>query len=259
MNNSVNVFDISLPATVQWVEPTTTIIANQLLDECALPPGARVLDVGTGTGPLAEAAAQRGYRVNAIDTAPILTTYVTGRLAPFPGSTAELMDVTAMTYPDDAFDAAFSVFTVMYLRDAVPAALAELRRVVRPGGTVAIVHWAQSSMSPIMRVLFESAEPPLDVPVDYVDAHELAAAVTRAGFLDVRVKPSTAEYLFPAADDVFWEFSSFYVKLPPFRSLTAAQRATLETAMIDRTRRIETGRVPRPELVFNVAYARVPE
>ncbi len=44
-------FELSLPATTRWVEPVTRMIADELLDASALPPGAHVLDVGAGTVP----------------------------------------------------------------------------------------------------------------------------------------------------------------------------------------------------------------
>lgn len=259
-------FELSLPATTRWVEPVTRMIADELLDASALPPGAHMLDVGAGTGPLTISAALRGLRASAIDTSPLLINHIAGRLAGLPslpeGTSAEVMDAMALKYPDDSFDAAFSVFTVMFLGPGVPTALSELLRVLRPGATLQVVHWAAVDGSPLIRILSEAASdigaPPIEMPFEYLRSEELSAALSAAGFTDVQVRPYTADYPFPAAEDVLQEFQSFYVKLPPYRALSPARRAELEEAMTRRARAVETGERSRPILRAQIASAQVP-
>ncbi|MFY1672526.1 class I SAM-dependent methyltransferase [Plantactinospora sp. WMMB334] len=249
----LNHADVSLPQAVRWVEPSTREIADALLDAAALPAGARVLDVGAGTGPLVVAAAERGYEVVGVDNAPLTATYLRGRVAPYPLATADLAEATALPYPAASFDAAFSVLAVMY---AGPEALTEMRRVVRPGGTVAIVHWAKPTMSPLIKILWEEG-PELAVDLPHLGPEGFAAALTGAGFTDVRVEPISAGYSLPAADEYLLEFQPFVATFPAFRTMTPARRAHLETALAERVRRIETGQEPMPTFDANVAWARV--
>jgi SAM-dependent methyltransferase len=245
--------DAMLPQAVRWVEPSTREIAERLLDTAALPTGARVLDVGAGTGPLLAAAAERGLEVVGIDNAPLTTTYLTGRAAQYPLATAKLADATALPFAPESFDAAFSVFAIMY---AGPAALAELLRVVRPGGTVAIVHWAEPTMAPYIKLLWEEG-PELAANLPHLGREEFAATLTAAGFTEVRVEPVSAGYALPPADEYLLELQSFVTTLPAFRTMSPGRRAELDSALAARVRRIETGQEPRPAFNANVAWARV--
>ncbi|MFG1928424.1 class I SAM-dependent methyltransferase [Cryptosporangium sp. NPDC048952] len=244
--------DLMLPQAVRWIEPTTSEIAARLLDSAGLPDSARVLDVGAGTGPLVVAAAERGYEVVGVDNAPLTATYLKGRVAPYPHASADLADANALPYPTDSFDAAFSVLAAMY---AGPHALAEMRRVVRPGGTVAIVHWAKPHMSPYTEIIWgTSRELAVDLP--HLGRDEFGVALADAGFSDVRVESIEAAYALPPADDFLLEFAPFVVTSPAFHALGPLGRARLDSALADRVRRIETGQDPRPAFEAHVAWGR---
>ena len=107
--------------------------------------GWRVLDAGCGGGChlplLAELVGPQG-RIAALDLSPDNVAAVGARLAAWaPPCPIEVRQgtLTALPYPDDAFDAAWCANVAQHLDDdALAAALAELRRVVRPGGLVAV-------------------------------------------------------------------------------------------------------------------------
>jgi ubiquinone/menaquinone biosynthesis C-methylase UbiE len=104
----------------------------------------RLLDAGVGTGrniPFYPA----GARVVGIDLSPRMLARAALRRG-VSGVVLERMDVTAMTFPDGAFDAAVATFLFCVLEDAqqVPA-LRELRRVVRPGGTIRLLDYVRPS------------------------------------------------------------------------------------------------------------------
>lgn len=107
--------------------------------------GWHVLDAGCGSGSLLPCVADlvgSSGRVCALDLAPENVALVTDRIAAgglgCPDE-ARVGSLTALPYPDDTFDAAWCGNVLQYLPDAdVPLALAELRRVVRPGGLVAV-------------------------------------------------------------------------------------------------------------------------
>lgn len=106
-------------------------LANAL---AGLPPGAYVLDVGTGTGRLAEAVlhAEPGRRVAAVD-------FTFGMLARAPhGLHVAAADALTLPFADGAFDAVVSGFVVRNLAD-LDGGLAEQIRALRPGGILAIL------------------------------------------------------------------------------------------------------------------------
>lgn len=114
--------------------------AAELVAACVIEPGMRVLDIGAGDGNAALAAAGRGARVTACDVAPAAV--AAGRARS--GAEVEWVEADAQTlpFPDGTFDCALSAFGVTFAPHARQA-VAELLRVVRPGGTVAVAAWAE--------------------------------------------------------------------------------------------------------------------
>jgi SAM-dependent methyltransferase len=125
-----------------------------MLRTIGLEPGWRVLDGGCGSGSflplLAELVGPTGH-VTALDVSPDNLARVDERVAS--GSftcpvATRAGTVTALPYPDDYFDAVWSANVSQYLTDEeLTAALAESRRVVRPGGLVAFKEGAGEHMS----------------------------------------------------------------------------------------------------------------
>ena len=96
--------------------------------------GGHVLDVATGTGLVAEQLLRRGFRVTGLDQSPDMLAVARRRLA----GRAELVEASAesLPFPDASFDHLTVTYLLRYV-DEPGATLAELARVVRPGGTVA--------------------------------------------------------------------------------------------------------------------------
>src|SRR4051794_16788871 len=93
-----------------------------------------VLDVGCGPGALTTRLvdAYGAGRVSAVDPSPSFLEALRARL---PGVDAREAAAERLPYDDDLFGAAFAQLVVHFMTDPV-AGLAEMRRVVRPGGTV---------------------------------------------------------------------------------------------------------------------------
>ena len=105
-------------------------------DRLALSTDAAIVDLGAGTGQVARAAAARGWRVTAVEPGEPMLAILRERAAR-EGLAVEVVVATAERtgLPDAAFDAAFAGEAYHWF-DA-PAALAEMARIVRPGGGIA--------------------------------------------------------------------------------------------------------------------------
>jgi demethylmenaquinone methyltransferase/2-methoxy-6-polyprenyl-1,4-benzoquinol methylase len=97
-----------------------------------------VLDVATGTGLVADALVARGFRVTGLDQSPGMLAAARGRFA----GRVELVEASAdaLPFPDASFDHLTFTYLLRYVDDPA-ATLEELARVVRPGGTVAMVEF----------------------------------------------------------------------------------------------------------------------
>jgi arsenite methyltransferase len=136
-------FDEKTSRKIESVYLTPDVVAqrSQVLKALALREGERVLDIGSGPGLLAydmAAAVGRDGRVYGVDMSEDMLTMSRKRCADQPWTEFQRADATNLPYPDDSFDAAVSTQVYEYVVD-IPAALAELYRVARPGGRVVVL------------------------------------------------------------------------------------------------------------------------
>lgn len=124
-------------------------IADLVVGSAGIAPGETVADVATGTGNCALVAARRGATVVGVDPAARLLDVARSRAAD-EGLVVRFVEGSATSLPleDDAVDCATSVMGVIFEPDG-PAAVAELLRVVRPGGRILLTSW--TSDGPIHR------------------------------------------------------------------------------------------------------------
>jgi SAM-dependent methyltransferase len=110
--------------------------------------GQRVLDVGAGTGALTAELVRRGAEASAADPSPPFVAALRER---FPDIGVHEAPAEELPWPDESFDAALAQLVVTFMRDA-PAGIAEMRRVVRPGGIVAACMWDREGMEMLAAV-----------------------------------------------------------------------------------------------------------
>jgi len=109
----------------------------------AVPPSARVLDLGCGTGEVSAQLIRLGYEVWGLDIAEPMVRYARDRCR---SNRFRVGDMERLPFPDDAFDAVVCLGVIEYLA-ADDRALREIWRVLRPGGTAVIS--TPSAISPL--------------------------------------------------------------------------------------------------------------
>jgi SAM-dependent methyltransferase len=116
------------------VIPFFAEFAGQLLDVLGPDPGTRLLDIGSGRGAIAAAAAARGCAVTAVDAAPRMVSLLA---AAHPEIDVRLMDVRRLDLPGASYDLVTGGFVIHLVTERLRV-LARLRRVLRPGARVAL-------------------------------------------------------------------------------------------------------------------------
>lgn len=140
------------------------LVAEHLCDTADLRAGWQVLDVATGSGNAAIAAARLGCRVVGVDYVPALLDRGRRR-ADAEGLRVELLegDAESLPFADASFDAVLSVFGSMFAPDHTQTA-AELLRVCRPGGTIALASWTPDGfIGELFRTVGAHVPPPAGV------------------------------------------------------------------------------------------------
>ena len=162
-------------------------------------PGSTALDVATGTGDLAIELARRGAEVTGSDFAPAMLEIARTKA---PGLTFEEGDALDLAYPDGSFDAATVGFGARNFAD-LDRGLAEMVRVVKPGGRVVVLEITSPQKPPLswfFQAWFDTVVPKLGRLAGDPDAYtylpssvrrfpgpeELAARLAAAGLRDVR-------------------------------------------------------------------------
>lgn len=190
------------------------IVAPRLVDFTDIPDHGRMLDVGSGTGSLAHAIAERKAqaRVVGIDPSREYVAYAASRNS-FPDRVVfEVGDAQQLHFPDASFDAACSLLVFNFIPDPKKA-LMELRRVTKSEGRISAAVWDYGAGMRMLRVFWDAAVH-IDPDADKLDERhmplcrqgELAGLWRQGGLDDVR----------ETAIDVMMPFRSFTDYWDPF-------------------------------------------
>jgi len=143
------------------------------------PEGGALLDVGGGTGNYAQVFQARGFRVRVLDAQLAMLSRASAKLGP---GSAVVGDAHALPFRDASFDRAMLVSALHLFAEPVRA-LQETRRVLRPGGVLALQAFtAENNAVLFVHEYFEAS-----LPGATAAAHE--AMLREAGYRDVSRRP----------------------------------------------------------------------
>ena len=166
-------------------------------DAVAVGPGTRVLDVGCGSGEFCRLAAARGAAGSGIDAAEGMISVARRHV---PGADLRVGAMERLPWDDAMFDVVTGFNALQFAADGL-AALAEARRVARPGGRIAICNWSQPDDSDLFTVL--APLPALQPPREPSPPPPAPPAIGKPGVLErlarqARLEPiSSAEVNIP--------------------------------------------------------------
>jgi len=125
---------------------------DDLLDAAGVKAGMRVLDLACGPGLVARGAAERGALPVGLDFSSAMVALAR---ANHPGIRFEEGDAEVLAFADESFDAVVANFGIHHVAEP-NRALAEARRVLRPGGRAAFTSWAAPAENIAWRLLFDA-------------------------------------------------------------------------------------------------------
>ena len=199
--------------------------------------GDRVLDIACGTGLVTQQIAPhlgKDGSIVGLDFAPGML--AVAQKLKVSGPQVEWVEASAQEspLPDDSFDRAYCQQGFQFFPDRAGAA-SEVKRVLKPGGSLAISLWASIDEHPLWNALFTTVATRLNVPIEAVakptsfgDADEIRSMLNAAGFSNVEVNKRSDLTTFPDVDSFMkLTVQGAAAAIPAFGELTDEERVDL--------------------------------
>jgi ubiquinone/menaquinone biosynthesis C-methylase UbiE len=211
-----------------------------VLDRTEIPAGARVLDVACGSGVVARSITRRmgpTGRVVGLDANRAMLD-AARHAAAREGLAIEWREARAEELPfeDGTFDLVMCQQGLQFFPDRARA-LAEMYRVLVPGGRVVVVTWRELDQNPFFATFDRAvrrriASPALETPFSLGDPAALAVLLQEAGFGNVSVEPVTIEANYTQPDRfVELQVAASAAAIPDLQTLDVAERDALIAAI----------------------------
>lgn len=240
----------------------TTQAVDALLDAAGVRNGSRALDVATGAGYVAGAAARRGADVTGIDFSAPQVRMARER---YPGVRFEQADAEALPFEPDTFDAVVNAFGMCHLSNP-DVALREAFRVLKRGGRVAFAVWDTPERAVAFGIVYAAirAHGALDVGLPpgpnfflYSDSEQSIKALQNAGFVAPSCRQVPQVWRMADPDTLFEAFTRGTVRAgATLRAQSPAARDAIRSALretVTAYRRDEHFEVPAPAIVATAA------
>ncbi|MBZ9762525.1 class I SAM-dependent methyltransferase [Mesorhizobium sp. CA8] len=237
-------------------------LAPKFIDFAGLAGGEKVLDVGCGTGSLTFELTKSGdlAEIQAIDFSPVFVAAAKERNTD-PRVTIQQADAAALPFADDAFDRAMALLVLHFVPEAGKA-VAEMRRVTRPGGVVAAVVWDHYGGMTGMRMMIDTvaalSESGRQLRNRYcfqpmMQPGEMKRTFVEQGLVDVTEAELMIRMDYADFDDFWAPIGAGEGPLGKYMTtLDAAERERVEAAVRDA---YQAGRPDGPRSFANVAWA----
>jgi SAM-dependent methyltransferase len=226
----------------RYVGRWSRLVAPEFVDWLNVPPCGRWLDVGCGSGALTETllAVAEPASVVGVDTSAAFVAYAGSRVAD-PRASFAIGDAQGLDQPDDAFDAVASSLVLNFLPDP-GRGVAEMARVVKPGGVVAGYVWDYAGEMQLMRRFWDAAVELDPAAADLDEGRRMAgcnppaleALFAGAGLADVETRGIDVPTVFAGFDDYWAPFEGGQGPAPGYCvSLPKERRETLRERLRD--------------------------
>ena len=170
-----------------------------------------ILDVACGPGTLPLLMRKQCHTIKAIDFAANMVSIFKDAIRDAEIDNIEVTcgDAQSLPYDDASFDAAFSMFGLMFFPDRNKG-YAEIYRTLKPGGEVVIASWAPVADSPAMQLMFgavRAMNPDIPEPQTVINSLEndvfFKNELEQAGFKDVAIHRVTEAYSMLSVEEVW--------------------------------------------------------
>jgi len=263
------------PAWEKWdrrLDENMAFVNHRLIADARLRPGQRVLDLGSGTGYPALLAAQAvggSGRVLGLDLAEQML-HAARRKAERLGLANvrfQTADVTTLPFEAASYDAVISRFCLMFLPD-IPKTLAEIVRVLKPGGYLAAAVWSAPEKNPFitvpMKVLASYLPLPPPDPAQpgifrLAKAGDLSGMAKQAGLEGLEDEELTGESFYESADEYYESLMEMAAPIQPlFARLSPTDKANAEAEIKREVERYRRGAEVAIPMAIRIVAARKP-
>jgi SAM-dependent methyltransferase len=237
----------------QWIVVLQRASSDAVIAAADVEPGDHVVDIGCGSGVptivLAGAVGRQG-RVTAVDPSSVFIEALTTNVREAGLDNVDIVQASALSlpFPDATFDAATCHFGAMFFPD-LPAGLASIRRVLKPGARAAFAGWGpveeNSHLRPFFGILARHLGPrptpenPREAPwpMRFAIPGTLSSGLEAAGYDDIREEQPLLKMTWPGKPETLLTFWMEMANLGP--DVPAETRAAIENDILAFLRGIE--------------------